>query len=74
MLREEGQLDKARNMLAESVRAYPWNWSAWLDLAALPSLSWKHIASLNLPHHIMRYPQKFPLIFDYYYYYYYYRQ
>lgn len=56
MLREEGQLDKARDMLAESVRAYPWNWSAWLDLAALPSLSWEHIASLNLPHHIMRYP------------------
>lgn len=54
VLREEGQLDKARDMLAESVRAYPWNWSAWLDLAALPSLSWEHIASLNLPHHIMR--------------------
>jgi hypothetical protein len=63
VLREEGQLDKARDMLAESVRAYPWNWSAWLDLAALPSLSWEHIASLNLPHHIMRYPQKFPFIY-----------
>ncbi len=68
MLREEGQLDKARDMLAESVRAYPWNWSAWLDLAALPSLSWEHIASLNLPHHIMRYPLIIPFyfIFNYY--------
>lgn len=54
VLREENQFDKARKMLAESVRSYPWNWSAWLDLAALPLLSWEHIADLNLPHHIMR--------------------
>jgi len=54
VLREEGQVDKAREAFAESVRAYPWNWSAWLDLAALPSLSWEHIAGLDLPHHVMR--------------------
>jgi tetratricopeptide (TPR) repeat protein len=54
VLREEGQTDQAREVLAESVRAYPWNWSAWLDLTALPSLSWEHIARLDLPHHIMR--------------------
>ncbi len=55
VLREQGMIAKATEMLARSLRAYPWNWSAWLDLAALPTLDWSTIAGLDLPLHIMRY-------------------
>lgn len=33
--REEGSLPSAMTLLIESATAYPWNWSCWMDLAAL---------------------------------------
>ena len=35
VLREQDMDEQARTVLAESVNAYPWNWSAWTDLARL---------------------------------------
>lgn len=35
VLKELNQKAKAKQILSESVHMYPWNWSAWVDLASL---------------------------------------
>jgi hypothetical protein len=48
-----GKTEKARNVLTESVRLYPCNWSTWKALNAVCS-EWEDVISLNLPEHFMR--------------------
>ena len=39
VLREMDHAEDARAALIRSVNLFPWNWSAWVDLAALHPLS-----------------------------------
>ena len=48
--KEMGRTDEARNTFCESARAFPLNWSLWLDLASLCA-SKDIIAKLHLPEH-----------------------
>eukprot|EP00249_Psilotum_nudum_P012993 c24091_g1_i3 orf=588-2054(-) len=53
VLHERDRKAEARAVLCASVNAYPWNWSAWLELEALctdPEI----LSSLNLNEHWMR--------------------
>ncbi|KAJ8599760.1 hypothetical protein CTAYLR_003403 [Chrysophaeum taylorii] len=38
----ENEVNDARDVLAESARLFPWNWSAWLDMSELTSPSFDH--------------------------------
>jgi anaphase-promoting complex subunit 8 len=48
-----GKVEKSRNVLTESVRRYPCNWSAWKALNSVCS-EWEDVISLTLPDHVMR--------------------
>lgn len=37
-LREMNMKDQAKEVIIQSIRKYPWNWSAWLDLIPLCSI------------------------------------
>eukprot|EP00742_Colponemidia_sp_Colp-10_P007638 GILJ01008232.1.p1 GENE.GILJ01008232.1~~GILJ01008232.1.p1 ORF type:complete len:550 (-),score=76.95 GILJ01008232.1:140-1789(-) len=53
VLKEMESKDKARAVFVQSVNAYPWNWSAWLDLTFLCSDRSK-IDELKLNRHWMQ--------------------
>lgn len=53
VLRENGHNAAARDILVKSVDAYPWNWSAWLELQAL-CMDIGTLNSLELKDHWMK--------------------
>lgn len=53
VLRENGHNTAARDILVKSVDAYPWNWSAWLELQALCT-DISTLNSLELKDHWMK--------------------
>lgn len=56
VLKELGLVEEARRVLCQSVDAYPLNWSAWLDLAALCTSQDDLVA---LPLHVDHWARKF---------------
>ncbi|KAL6048054.1 anaphase-promoting complex component apc8 [Balamuthia mandrillaris] len=59
VLKELGHIWDALSVLSAAVMAYPWNWSAWKDLAGLVASEGHGPAmllmdELNLPCHVMR--------------------
>ncbi|KAJ0540035.1 putative tetratricopeptide-like helical domain superfamily [Helianthus annuus] len=53
VLKAKGNENLARTVLVESVNAYPWNWSAWLELQSLCTTT-DTLNSLKLNNHWMK--------------------
>lgn len=61
----ESDVKKACELLAQSVRIFPWNWSAWLDIAELssPSTDHRHVDAVMAAAKTRRLPDELGAVF-----------
>lgn len=61
----KGDVKKACDFLAQSVRLFPWNWSAWLDIAELssPSTDHRHMDDVAVAARTRRPPDELGAVF-----------